>query len=273
MEGLDPRLLELILYLLIGLVILTLIGLALYVVLANRRQRAKLTEAYEEERLAPRPTLQLTGQILSLVREQPGGPLLVEVAGHRYRRMTEIQDPQSRRQIVQAATELVHFTGALGRQESGKPAPLEKTYRWREDLREESRSELRRGSSGLDQPPAPVLPREDLEAQFLSSLSEMGAFSPPEKATLVSSIQHRLSPKGMDSETSRTFVDEIEVIVQRKIQLIPALARRDIHVRQTAGGMVRFVFEGHEYESLDDIPNMTVREVIKEAIREWDETT
>jgi hypothetical protein len=271
MEGLDPRVLELGLYLVIGLIILTLAGLVLYVVLANKRERAKLTEAYEVERLAPRPTLQLTGQILLLVREQPGGPLLVEVAGHRYRRMTEIQDPQMRRQVVQAVTELVHFTGALGKQESSKPAPLDKTYRWREDLREETRSELRRGPGEPAAAPSP--PREDVEKQFLSMLSQMDSSSPPEKATLASSIQRRLSPRAVDSETSRTFVDEIEAIVQRKIQLIPALVHRDVHVRQGAGGLVRFVFEGREYENLDDIPNMTMREVIKEAIREWDETT
>jgi len=271
MEGLDPRLLELVLYFLIGLILLTLIGLALYVVTANRRHRARLAEEYQEERLAPRPTLKLTGQILSLVREQPGGPLLVEVSGHRYRRMADIQDPQLRRQIVQAVTELVHFTGALGGQEPGKPASLEKTYRWREDLREESRSQLHRARKEPDRPDSSS--RDDLEARFLSMLGEMGAASPPEKATFVSSIQHVMSPRGIDGETSRTFVDEIEMIVQRKIQLIPALAHRDVHVRQGAGGTVRFVFEGKEYENLDDVPNMTVREVIKEAIREWDETT
>lgn len=272
MEGLDPQLLELILYFLIGVIVLTLIGLGVYVVAANRRARAKLAEAYEGERLAPRPTLQLTGQILSLVREQVGSPLLVEVAGHRYRRMTEVQDAQLRRQILQATMELVQFTGVLGGKEAGGPAPIDKTYRWREDMREQSRSELHQTRAG-DMPAAATSSREELEAQFLHMLSEMGASSPHGKPTLVGSIQQRLSTKGMDSETSRTFVDEIEAIVQRKTRLIPALARREIHVRQSAEGMVRFVFEDDEYQSLDDIPNMTVRQTIREAIQEWDETT
>lgn len=273
MEGLDPRLLELILYVLIGLILLTLAGLALYVVMANRRQRARLAEEYEEERLAPRPALQLTGEILSLVREQPGGPLLVEVAGHRFRHMADIKDTQLKRQILQAVTELVHFTGALSGQEPGKLAPLDKTYRWREDLREESRSELRHARREPEPPATIARSPEDVEARFLSRLSEIAAESPPEKATIVSSLQRGLAPKTPESEPARAFVDEIDAIIQRKIQLIPALARRDIRVRQGAAGMVRFVFEGEEYEDLDDVPNMTVREVIKEAIREWDETS
>jgi hypothetical protein len=276
MENLDLQQLELFFYLLIGLVFITLLGLIIYVVVANRRERRRLAEAYEVERLAPRPTLQMTGQILSLVRERPASPLQVEVAGHRYRRMTEVQDPLVRRQIVEAAMELIQFTGVLGGEMPPAPAPVDRTYRWREDLRQESRTELQRIRSEEDTPPgsdreAEDVP-EDVEERFLHLLSEMGTDSAPERATLVSALQHRMMPKGLDAEEERTFVDQIDAIIQRRIQLIPALSQRELHVRQAAGGAVHFVFEGKVYENMDDIPNLTARQVVKEAIQEWDET-
>ncbi len=54
-------------------------------------------------------------------------------------------------------------------------------------------------------------------------LAEMGQTSPPEKPGLVSSIQHRLKPKGIE-ERPRTFVDDIEEILQRRMQTDPGLS-------------------------------------------------
>jgi hypothetical protein len=71
----------------------------------------------------------------------------------------------------------------------------------------------------------------------------------------------------------RSFVEDIEAIVQRRIQLIPALAQKQLHVEPGPGGEVRFIFEGREYQRLDDIPNLTARDVVRDSIQEWDETT
>jgi hypothetical protein len=89
---------------------------------------------------------------------------------------------------------------------------------------------------------------------------------------LASAIQHRLT-KPVDLERPRTFVDEIEAIVQRRLKLIPALQGRGLHVSAGPSGKVLFLFEGQEYASLEDIPNLTARDLVKDSIREWDETT
>jgi hypothetical protein len=265
--------LRLLFFVLLGLVFVTLVLLIGYVVIANRRQRAKLVQAYEEDRLAPRPVLQRTGHVLSVARDEPGGALLVEIDGTRYRRMAEIQDPQIKRQLVESAMELVRFTGVLGT-EMPQPATLDKTYNWREDLRKSSQAELERaktaGSSetqpGLSQPVS-----QDVEEQFLNLLSEIGQSSPLEKPTLASSLQQRWARKPQPDQP-RTFVEDIDDIVQRRIQLIPALSGRDLHLRPGPGGTVRFVFEGQEYETVDDIPNLTARQVVKDSVQEWEET-
>ncbi len=275
MEALDVQQLESLLYGLlaaIGIVLALLIG---YVVLANRRQRDKMTAAYEADRLAPLPARRVSGQILSLVRNEAGGALGVEIGGEVYAGLVEIEDLQLRRQVVGAALELIQFTGALGQTETAPhPAPLDATSSWREDLRESSRTELERihssasaGGNGLSATQGADL----VEAQFLNQLEELGQAPPPEKPSMAGALRRRRQPKKVEEEGSPGFVDEIEAIVQRRLRTVPALAGRDLHVRLGDGGLVRFVFDGTEYERLEEIPNLTAQQLVRDAIAEWDE--
>jgi hypothetical protein len=266
---------ERLLFLFVGLVFVILAALVVYVVVANRRHRARISRAHRHDEVDLRPTRHVAGQVVALVREEAGDPLEVEISGTRYRSLTDIEDLQIRQRVVEAAMELIRFTGVLGEGISA-PAPLEKTYSWRQDLRESSQSELDRiqaapVSEGAQPQPAPA-PKE-VEDRFLSLLAEMGQDRPqPETPTLASSIQHTLRPKLPESDRPPRFVDDIEEIVQRRIRLIPALQGRGLHIQQAPGGAVRFALEGQEYESVDDIPNLTARQLIEDAIQEWNDT-
>jgi membrane protein implicated in regulation of membrane protease activity len=275
MENLDLQQLEGLLFSLVIIVFLIVIALVVYVVIANRRQRVRLQQARDAEKLAPRPERQVAGQILALVRDEPGGALQVEVAGIRYRRLTDIEDPQVRRQVVGAALGLIRFTGAVG-EDVGEPSSMERTETWREDLREDSRADLARihtipveKESQPQSAPAP----DKVEEQFLNLLAEMGqAPLQLERPSIVSSLQQRMMPKSVELDRPRNFVDDIDDIVQRRVQLIPALTGRDLSVQLGTGDSVCFVFDGRAYENLEDVPNMTARQLIKDAIKEWEET-
>jgi hypothetical protein len=276
MEGLNLQQLETLLFLFIGLIFVTLAALIIYVSVAGRRRKARMTRAYRGDEAALPPTRGAAGQVLALVREESWAPLEVEIGGKRYRTLAEIDDPQIKLQVMQSAAELVRFTGVLG-DETPALAPLERTYSWREDLRESSQTELDR----IQAAPAPEglqsrqgSPPQEVEEQFLSMLADMGQPpTKPAKPSLASSLQYAMRPKLPDSDRPPSFVDEIEDIIQRRIPLIPALQGRGLHVRPGPGGSVCFVFEGQEYESLDDLPNLTARELIEDAIQEWDQTT
>jgi hypothetical protein len=271
MEALELQQLEWLFFALLGLVVLIFAVLISYVVIANRRQRDRMAAAYEADKLAPRPVLKVTGQILSLVRNEVGGPLEVEIGGKTYASLAEIEEPQLRRQVVGTALELIQFTGAL--EQPIAPEPPGETGSWREDLRESSQEELERihtssTGNGSQSATAPA----EVEEQFLSLLSEMGQPpATPEKPSVANALRQRRLPKLPKEEGSRSFVDEVEVIVQRRIHTTPALHARDLHVRLGAGGSVRFVYEGVEYESLEGIPNLTAQQLIRDAIAEWDE--
>jgi hypothetical protein len=138
MEQIGLQQLQALIFLFVGLVVVTLVALIAYVVFANRRQRAKVAQVYEED-VGLGPARQATGQVLALVREEAGEGLQVEINGIRYRSLAAIEDLQIRRQVVESAMELIQFTGVLGPAVVA-PASLEKTYSWREDLRESSQS-------------------------------------------------------------------------------------------------------------------------------------
>ena len=274
MEALDLQQLEWLFFALLGLVVFILAVLISYVVIANRRQRDRMVAAYEADKLAPRPALKVTGQILSLVRSEVGGPLEVEIGGQKHASLADIDDPQVRREVVGIALELIQFTGALG-QATSEPVSPEETDSWREDLREDSQEELERihsSARGNGSEPAAAQAPEEVEEQFLNLLTEMGQ-SPPtlEKPSVASALRQRRLSKLPEEGASYSFVDEIEEIVQRRIHTVPALHTSDLHVRLGDGDSVRFVFEGIEYESLEQIPNLTAQQLIQDAITEWDE--
>jgi len=253
----------------IGAIVVLMTALIVYVVLAGRKKTTRSLDRAQQSG----PAFSASTRPLSLVRDTEGGPLQVEVGGVRYRTLAEVQDVESKRQIVIAAMELVRFTGVLGRNVQ-EPVPIDKTYRWREDLRQESHEELKqiRGAASDQIVPTRLEAKAAIEEQFLSMLAEMGQAAPLEKPSLISSIQHRLTPKGIE-ERPRTFVDEIEEIVQRRLQAIPAFHGRELHVRADPTGAVRFQFDGHEYQDANDIPNLTARQLIADAIKEWEEIT
>lgn len=275
MQAFDLQQLGLLFYLLLALVFIVLIILIAYVVIANRRQRAKLAEAYEQDRLSPRPALQVTGQILSLVRDRTGDPVKVEIAGVKYGSLAEIDDPELRRQVLNAALELTQFTGVLG-QGPAAPSPLAGTDNWREDVRERSEGELKQIRAERAVPAAQAqLPGadEEVEEQFLSLLEEMGhTRQAQERPSVASALQQRRTPKLPEPDRPRSVVDDIEDIVQRRIQLIPALLGRDLHIGLDQSDSVCFTFEGKEYGKLEDVPNLTARQLIKDAIQEWEES-
>jgi hypothetical protein len=275
MTQLDLPQLQRLLYLFVGATFVVLATLIVYLVVASRRQ--KTDSPSDATETVSRPASLPEGErVLSLVREELTGRLQVEIGGARYRRLSDVEDPEVKRKIVAMAMEMIQFTGVL---DVGalEPASIEKTQTWREDLREDSHVELDRArsissapGSRLQPPPAP----QEVEARFLSLLEEMGqAPAQPDRPNIVDSIQHRLQPKPIEPGRARTFVDDIDAILQRRVQLIPALAGRELHVRPGTGGKVSFSFEGKEYENVDDVPNLTARQLIKDAIQEWDEAT
>jgi hypothetical protein len=272
MASLNVDQLQGLLFFFAGGAVLIFVILVVYITTAGRRKKPAFTPSVSS---TPPQAIELpeADPVISLLRTRSGGRLQVEVANARYQRLADVKDLEVKRQIVAAAMDLVQFTGVLDGQVP-ELVPVEKTQTWREDLREDSQVELERARSipaASNRRPSDAVP--DVEARFLSMLSDMGQTpAQPERPSLLDSIQHRLQPKPVEPTRARTFVDDIDDILQRHLQRMPALAGRDLHVRPGPSGTVDFFLDGQQYSSLDDIPNHTARQLIQDAIEEWDET-
>ena len=262
--------LQLLLFVVFGLIVLIVIALIAYVYTASRKSRPRRTPRPLSDRPVPMEQRE-PGQVLSLIREEPGAPLQVELGGARYRSLNEVHDPERKRQIVSLAMELIKFTGVLA-QGGIAPAPLEKTETWREDLRTGSKSELELARA-TDEAGEPQMSTEEIEEQFLKMITDMGPEPPPqETAGVLNAVRQRLASKPAEPLPQRTFVDDIEDIIQRRVPLVPALAGRGLHMQPGESGRVFFTFDGVRYDNVDDIPNTTARQLIQDAIKEWEET-
>ncbi len=67
----------------------------------------------------------------------------------------------------------------------------------------------------------------------------------------------------------KSITEQIEDHLQDKIAHTP-LARRGVHVRSELQGNAVFLLDGKTYPSVDDMPDPEVRQVIREAISEWE---
>lgn len=248
--------LRLVLYALVGLLVVVVMGLALYLRQSAQKvqqQRRALMASQDFFDGVPRPRLSL-----HLVHDEASGELAVEAQGKRYHRLAEIDDPAVRRQVVAAAAELIQFTGVLGDAPPTPPPPLQ-ALQWREELRQ----------------PVPVQPTAadaDATAEFLRKASRLAEQPGPQRVTLLGSIERRLHGTKQDQPEALSLTQEIDKIIQRRLTMARGLQGRKLHLLQTPEGQVVFEFDGVQYPTADDIPNLTARQLVQDAIREWEET-
>jgi hypothetical protein len=282
MQAIKLGQLELLMFLFVGLTLLVLLGLVIYITTAQRRTRQaalrpKSQPAQEKampSEIDPNPSLTGIHPALSLFRDPKGGSIRVEIDGGVYSTMADVADPDLKRKIVSLAMDLIQFVGVLKAQPSSL-APMDKTATWREDLRAGSQAAKAQAQSTLAADSRPTMApgaAPELEERFLAYLAEMGQ-SPQsvQKPSMIRSIQQSLQPKPNLSEGAHGFVQDIEEIVQGQLRANPALVPGGLHVQTGLDKRVAFVFEGQEYASVDEIPNRTAQEVIRNAIREWED--
>jgi hypothetical protein len=199
-----------------------------------------------KDRQQPGPTAEpegygsTDGQELLRVLRAKGGLLNVYVQGQRCRQLREITDPQVGRETVEALKAVMAFA------EGHLPS-------------------IRQQAAQAAQP-APTASTTDQEA-FLQQLRQpppsfsSGPLTPPGKPK-VRTPGNMLDPL--------TFIDDIDELVQQKLEHRPDLAGRFIRLTTGMGGGLRVYVDQQIFEAVGDISDPEVRALIQEAIREWE---
>jgi hypothetical protein len=190
-------------------------------------------------------------EIFRVLRVGSLGELAVEVEGRRYRKITQIRDGT----VGLAIQELDTFVGPHGQK------PLPEMHRL---------------------PPTSVAPAEpmpDPNLAFLSTLEDSVPDEGPaeQRVDLVSYWR-----KGLGSALRRgsveqpaapkSFIDDIEQLLQIRLVSRPELAARGIHFRSTATGELRIEVDRRLYDRIDAIPEPAIAVLLKETIQAWEKS-
>jgi hypothetical protein len=220
-----------------------------------------------------------SGEVLRLLRDRVTGALVVEVEGKQYRALSEIKDEGVGRQVLQAVASLVRFTGVLQVQVQGETSQPPST------LPVEPRpvdAPPRSPTAVLEQaPPVPRTPAPpSVEREFLQSLvqperpkeeAEKPSLSPIEFFRR-SFTARRKAKATSDVPSPRSFVEEIEDLLQRFLRTYPSVIGKEIHVGVGQGGGIRIQVENEFFDRPDDIPDPEIRGILKAAIQEWEKS-
>ncbi len=209
------------------------------------------------------PTLtQLTHrrEVMRILRDPATGALSIEIEGREYRRLAEVGDEQTGRTILQVITDLLSFTSGLR-----APTPTPVTA----PPPEAARSAIPPRPVASRTPPAPP----PAPAVLPTTLPPVEPALPEEKPVPLSITDffrrgfRQPPPKPV---TTRSFIDEIEDILQRRLLETPLPGGQEMHVRTGPDGALQILLRGRLYNTPDEITDPAAREIIKAAVREWE---
>ena len=213
------------------------------------------------------------GEMLRLLREPRSGQLLVEIAGERYARLSDITDRDTGLLVLQLAAHLLAFTnGNIFTQEG-----MKNLYRPRVD----SLPQPPDNEPWTAPPPASEVGRQvqsappDVEAEFLASLRS-GKIGSPSEPTRVRQGEMQME-RGRSISTSPSvgvpglnLAREINEIVKEKLSRSPLAQTTRIEIASNLDGSLRILVNNQSYSAPDDIPDEAARTLIKNSIKEWE---
>ncbi|HEY68014.1 MAG: hypothetical protein DRI79_11640 [Chloroflexi bacterium] len=239
MDALPPEFLILIVALVSALAGGLLVWVACYVAgggKGGRQHRQPPVVAAQADQEAPASPGEQ--DLLRVSRMKKGG-LAVVVQGQRYRHLREITDPQVGDETIEALKAVLAFA------EGWLP-------------------------STSQTPPQPASQKSVMvdEQTFLRQLRQRALFSPDRPSGLMGWQRRHPSPRPL--EPLLTPAEEIDELVQQRLRRQPDLSGHYIRLTTGKDGSLRIQVDQQTFDAVDDIPDIRVRALIQDAVREWE---
>ena len=196
-------------------------------------------------------------EVMRILRRGTRGDLVVEIEGREYNRLMEIDDGALGRRVLLAIQELVTFAGEYGQ----RPLPEMQKHNGTAEERLEQET--------------PLNAKQD---EFLSQLTDAKSEDEVElpKSGLVEYWRRgfrrseRQAAAKAAEEAPKSFIDEIEEMLQLRIASRPDLGSHSVHFKSTLSGELRIEVDGGFYETIDDVPYPEIRSLLKATITAWE---
>lgn len=210
-------------------------------------------------------------EIMRVLRDEDTGAIIVEVEGNSYRRLTDIRDGRIGNQVLEAIADLITFTGGIVR---GQWAATSVPTLVPTSERPPQPQVIEPASPPRDVAVEPS--GSDEEEAFLHRLREgdlqVGTTPPEEARPSIMGFIRRRKPQVAAEGTGAggTFIHEIEEILQRIISTAPTSPDEEVHVGTGPDGGLQIQVGRRYFSSADEVPDPTIRDLIKTAVKEWE---
>lgn len=214
------------------------------------------------------------GEVMRVIRDPQSSRILIEVNGQRYDHIREIKDAQVGRRVLWAIADLVRFTGGM----AANPQALQSVGKPKPDVAVEQ---------ALPASPPPMAPARP-------AVSPRPAASPASSPARPATVAGDAGPLDRDPvltrdigrtitdyfrrgfqptpkvEAPRSFIDEIEEILQAYIERLSEPLPYEVHVMADPEGALQIEVGMDLYSNPDQVPDLKVRKLIKAAVAEWE---
>ena len=218
---------------------------------------------------------------MRVIRDQQTGRVLVEVAGKQYASIREISDAQVGRRVLWAISDLVRFTGGMAtnpqamrsvakEEPARQPEPEPVAAPTAPQAAPVSVSALARPAASEQPQAQPTPPPRPVRATSAPLAPE----TPRERYSLLGYFRQGFTRESKLEPVVSTssFIDEIEAILQARIQQLAAPLPSDVHVLAGGDGALQIEVGLDVYGSPDEVPDPQIRQLIKDAVAEWEKS-
>lgn len=228
-----------------------------------------------------------TVEVMRVLRDISDGSIVIEINGQRYYSLKDMTDPKVGRRFLGNAQAVAEFArlkqigggvskSVLPKTVEAAPKPantsvLPDPIARLDSLDPITTTDSKRGSTLRDSllgtnapattPSAPTQPKLPAPTQ---SPPKVKAFEPPSRGRDAEAQEE-------DEEIQeRSIAEEIEEILQRRLQEHPEYRFRVMHIRQAPDGGVRVEVDGQFFDGVGDVSDEGARSFIQSVIREWE---
>jgi hypothetical protein len=185
-------------------------------------------------------------ELVMRVWQDREGRLVVEAQGQRYRHLFEIRDGEVGRRVLDIINRLSEFAQLQESRLSPESPP------W---------------TDGSALPAAAGHAESD---DVIDKLRAQDDAQPPRSRITADPLPFRPQNPGQQSNITLDLAREVDQLLQVRLKATPEFAQRYIHVIGARDGTLRFDVDGRHYGSLQEVPDLQVRQVIQAAIADWE---
>jgi|SRR5579859_360208 len=194
-------------------------------------------------------------EVLRVLRDNLTGRLSLEIAGKRYPSLDDVRDDEVRQALMTTLQDLEAFAGGAlsgaAAEPSTEAAPSASAI-----VRSVAASRAARPAPAGEAAAAPAAEYKPLPPPSMNPFKQMA---------VLREIAKNPPPE------PKSITEQIDDVLQERIIGTP-LIHRNLHVRPGPRGDALFEADGQSYASVDELPDVEVRDAIKAAIVEWEKS-